>query len=252
MANPSGQDRNFKHWPGYSSGTPEISVLIPCWHGEKTIAGCLDSVEAQIGLPLGVAVEIVVVADGRQQDAWAVEEWIHREGEARRLALTLVKLHENVGAGASRRSGYAYCRGRFLAFLDDDDVWHPRKLEVQWYWHQNNPERIASAHGYGAQTAERDRSFVRLIVGGCSLPTPTVMIRRSLWPYEPEPYRYGEDWLMLAMIARLQPIQGALKQPCMAFEASSTHCLRSILIISSSAQASNGKTSSSLDSGGTW
>jgi glycosyltransferase involved in cell wall biosynthesis len=187
--------------------TPEISVLIPCWHGEQTIAGALDSVEAQSGLPPGLGVEIVVVADGRKEDGRAVEEWIQQRGETRAFALTLVQLASNVGAGAARRIGYASCRGRFLAFLDDDDIWHPHKLAVQWQWHQANPDRIASVLGHGEQPAEQDRSFVRLLLGGCRQPTPVVMIRRSLWPYEPEPFRYGEDWLMLAMIARLQPIK---------------------------------------------
>jgi glycosyltransferase involved in cell wall biosynthesis len=207
MADARGRDQNVKHWPGCSCETPEISVLIPCWHGELTIAGALDSVEAQSGLPPGLGVEIVVVADGRQEDDRAVKEWIQQRGETRAFTLTLVQLVSNIGAGAARRTGYAFCRGRFLAFLDDDDIWHPRKLAVQWQWHQDNPDRIASVHGHGEQPAEQNRSFVRLLLGGCRQPTPVVMIRRSLWPYEPEPFRHGEDWLMLAMIARLQPIK---------------------------------------------
>ena len=207
MTDASREMQSVKHWPGRSDEAPEISVLIPCWHGEQTIAGALDSVEAQTGLPQGFGIEMVVVADGRQEDALAVEEWIHRCGETRRSALTLVQLAFNTGAGSARQFGYDFCRGQFLTFLDDDDIWHPSKLTVQWHWHQGNPDRIASAHGYGDVTSERDRSFVRLLIGGCRLPTPTVMIRRSLWPYEPEPYRYGEDWLSLAMIARLQPIK---------------------------------------------
>lgn len=195
------------HWPGLMGATAvEISVLIPCWHGELTIGGALDSVEAQQGLPDHVGVEVVVVVDGRQEDQQAVCRWIDSKGSSRRWAITMVCLKQNRGAGGARKAGYRHCSGAFLAFLDDDDVWHPRKLALQWGWHQDNPDRIASAHGYDEQTAGRDGSFVRLLVGGCSLPTPTLMIRRSLWPYEPEPYRYGEDWLTLAMIARHQPI----------------------------------------------
>ena len=207
MADASGVIQFVTYLPGRCCEIPEISVLIPCWHGEQTIAGALDSVEVQIGLPHAFGIEIVVVADGRREDAWAVEEWMEKRGESRRFALTLLQLASNVGAGSARRLGYAYCRGKFLAFLDDDDIWHPRKLAVQWGWHQANPDRIASVHGHGEQPSEQDRSFARLLIGGCRQPTPVVMIRRSLWPYEPEPYRYGEDWLMLAMIARLQPIK---------------------------------------------
>jgi len=199
--------QSIKHWSGSSLEDPKISVLIPCWHGEESIFGALDSVEAQIDLPSALAVEIVVVADGRKEDGQAVEEWIQSRGESTRCDLTLLQLERNVGAGASRRLGYAHCKGEFLAFLDDDDLWHPRKLALQWQWHDENQDRIASVHGYGVQQAERETSFARLLLGGFPMATPTLMIRRSLWPYSPEPYRYGEDFLTLAMIARLQPIK---------------------------------------------
>lgn len=194
-------------WPGSSSIGPEISVLIPCWHGELTIAGALDSVEAQRGLPAEIEVEIVVVIDGRLQDRQAVCQWVTRKGCDRRWAITLIQLPRNVGPGYARRLGYRHCIGRFLALLDDDDIWHPKKLMLQWGWLVSNPSRISSSHGYGTEVDEKDVSLIELLIGGCCLPTPTLMIRRSLWPFEPEPYSFAEDWLMLAMIASRQSIR---------------------------------------------
>jgi len=194
-------------WPGLMGAKPvEISVLIPCWHAELTIGGALDSVEAQLGLPEHVGVEVVVVVDGRQEDRQAVIRWIESKGNGRRWAITLVCLKQNRGAGGARKAGYRHCSGVFLAFLDDDDVWHHRKLALQWGWHQANPGQIASGHGYNIIFKGHAVSFRRLLIGRHTLATPTLMIRRALWPYEPEPYRYGEDWLTLAMIARHQPI----------------------------------------------
>ena len=194
-------------WPGLTEATAvEISVLIPCWHAELTIGGALDSVEAQQGLPEHVGVEVVVVVDGRQEDRQAVCCWIESKSSARRWAITMVCLRQNFGAGGARKAGYRHCSGAFLAFLDDDDVWQTRKLALQWGWHQANPERIASGHGYNTIPKGHEVSFTRLLIGGYSLATPTLMIRRALWLYGPEPYRFGEDWLMLAMIASMQPI----------------------------------------------
>lgn len=194
-------------WPGFMGATAvEISVLIPCWHAELTIGGALDSVEAQQGLPEHVGVEVVVVVDGRQEDRQAVCRWIESKGSGRRWSITMVCLQQNCGAGGARKAGYSYCSGAFLALLDDDDAWHPRKLSIQHRWHLENPSNIASAHGYGAYVNGHNVNFLRLIIGGHTLPTSTLMIRRALWPYEPEPYRFGEDWLMLAMIASMQPI----------------------------------------------
>lgn len=196
-----------RRWPGLRGGDAEISVLIPCWHAEQTIRGALNSVEAQQGLPDEVAVEIVVVIDGRPEDQRAVHDWIMEVGERRRWSLTMICLRRNLGPGGARQVGDQYCTGRFLAFLDDDDVWHQDKLAIQWGWHVSHPGRIASSHGYGVSAREQDVKFRRLLIGGYNLATPTLMIRRSLWPWEPEPYRFGEDWLMLAMIASLQPIK---------------------------------------------
>ena len=194
-------------WPGLTEATAvEISVLIPCWHAELTIGGALDSVEAQQGLPEHVAVEVVVVVDGRQEDRQAVYRWIESKGSGRRWAITMVCLRQNCGAGGARKAGYRHCSGAFLALLDDDDVWEPRKLTLQWGWHQANPGRIASGHGYNTIPKGHEVSFTRLLIGGSELATPTLMIRRALWPYEPEPFRFSEDWLMLAMVAKIQPL----------------------------------------------
>ena len=194
-------------WPGLMGATAvEISVLIPCWHAELTIGGALDSVEAQQGLPEHVGVEVVVVVDGRQEDRQAVYRWIESKGSGRRWAITMVCLTQNCGAGGARKAGYRHCSGAFLAFLDDDDVWQPRKLALQWGWHQANPERIASGHGYNTIPKGHEVSFTRLLIGGHRPHNSTVMIRRALWPYEPEPFRFSEDWLMLAMVAKIQPL----------------------------------------------
>lgn len=197
-----------------------ISVLIPCWHVEATIAGALDSVEAQRGLPAAVGLELVLVVDGRPQDEQAIRAWISARGRARRWPLTLVCLERNQGAGRARQIGYGHCRGEFLALLDDDDLWHPRKLALQWCWHQRHPQQIMSGHGYGAAPTRREGSgrpgagqaavgrvtLRQLLVGGRQPALPTLMIRRALWRHAPEGRRHGEDWLMLAMVARQQPI----------------------------------------------
>jgi glycosyltransferase involved in cell wall biosynthesis len=194
-------------WPCLMGATAvEISVLIPCWHAELTIGGALDSVEAQQGLPEHVGIEVVVVVDGRQEDRQAVCRWIESKGSGRRWAITMVCLTQNCGAGAARKAGYSYCSGAFLAFLDDDDVWHPSKLALQWGWHQANPERIASGHGYNTIPKGHEVNFTRLLIGGYRPHNSTVIIRRALWPYEPEPFRFSEDWLMLAMVAKMQPL----------------------------------------------
>ena len=195
------------HWQGIHSHAPEISVLVPCWHGEKTIGAALDSIENQKGLPDQLNIEIVVIADGRKEDGLAIRNWIDNRQSAPRWNVTLLELHKNIGSGGARHTGYSYCKGRFLAFLDDDDVWHPDKIARQWGWHQDNLGQVISAHGYGEVKREANVKLIDLLLGTTPLPTPTLMINMHLWAHKPEPYRYGEDWLMLAMAACWQPIK---------------------------------------------
>jgi glycosyltransferase involved in cell wall biosynthesis len=56
---------------------------------------------------------------------------------------TIVDLAANVGLAGSRNAGIQRSRGRFIAFLDDDDIWLPRKLEVQRKYMDDHPECAA-------------------------------------------------------------------------------------------------------------
>lgn len=198
----------LERWPGRGISGQEIviSVLIPCWHVERTICGALESVESQRGLPAHLGVEIVLVVDGRREDHNTIRTLLAETSQVRRWPITVLRLPQRRGVGAARAAGYLHCRGQYLALLDDDDVWHPDKLATQWHWHQHHPSCIASCHGYQQPVPEQDITLRQWLIGGCTAATPTVMINCSRWPYTPERFCFGEDWLMLAMIAHLQPI----------------------------------------------
>lgn len=199
----------MERWPGcrgISEQEIAISVLIPCWHVERTIHGALESVESQRGLPGNLGVEIVLVVDGRLEDYNNIRALFSETSQDRRWPVTVLRLPQRQGVGAARAAGYSYCQGQYLALLDDDDLWHPDKLAIQWDWHQQHPSCIASCHGYQKPIPECDITLQHWLIGGCTAATPTVMINRSRWPYTPERFCFGEDWLMLAMITHLQPI----------------------------------------------
>ena len=111
-----------------TEATSDISVVIPYYNREQYIDETIQSVLAQTLKPL----EIIIVND------------CSRESARRRLdryagVCTIVDLPVNVSAAATRNEGIRRARGQFIAFLDDDDLWLPDKLEVQRRYMAEHP-----------------------------------------------------------------------------------------------------------------
>ncbi|MDB5108455.1 MAG: glycosyl transferase [Candidatus Binatus sp.] len=96
-----------------------VSVIIPVYNGDQTIAAAIDSVLAQ---DYAGAIEVVAVNDG-STDATATVL------ESYRGRITILA-QANRGRAAARNSGVRASPGEYLAFLDADDVWLPHKLSA--------------------------------------------------------------------------------------------------------------------------
>lgn len=95
-----------------------ISVVLPVWNGERYLDEAIRSVLAQSRLPD----ELVAVDDGSDDGSAAVL--------ARYRSLRVVG-QANSGCAIARNRGVAETSGDAVAFLDQDDVWHPDKLALQ-------------------------------------------------------------------------------------------------------------------------
>ncbi len=98
---------------------PTISVIIPAYNAEATIARTLQSILAQTVLPH----EIIVIDDGsRDRTCQIVQTFVPH--------VKLIK-QPNAGPAAARNHGVRVATGEWIAFLDSDDAWVPEKLETQ-------------------------------------------------------------------------------------------------------------------------
>jgi glycosyltransferase involved in cell wall biosynthesis len=102
-----------------SEHMPSVSVIIPTYNGGKYILDAVNSVLRQTHAPL----EIIVVDDGSREDILQVLSPVSRH-------ITYIR-QDNAGPAAARNRGIRAAKGEFIAFLDDDDLWHPTKLEAQ-------------------------------------------------------------------------------------------------------------------------
>ncbi|MBI5582840.1 MAG: glycosyltransferase [Deltaproteobacteria bacterium] len=108
--------------------SPLISVIIPTYNRAPLVVEAVDSVLAQSCRDF----ELIVIDDGSTDDTEA------------RLALLRGRLHylrqERSGVSAARNRGLALASGEWVAFLDSDDLWLPRKLELQTDFLARHPE----------------------------------------------------------------------------------------------------------------
>lgn len=104
-----------------TSPTPEVSVVIPAYKVAPFIKETLDSVLAQTFTDY----EIIIINDG-SPDTPELESVLGPYFSK----INYLK-QENKGAGAARNAGLQVARGRYVAFLDGDDVWYPSFLVKQ-------------------------------------------------------------------------------------------------------------------------
>jgi len=114
----------------------KISVVIPAYNCEATIAAALDSVFAQTLLPD----EIIVVNDGSTDYTECILDSY--------LPRITVLSQANGGVSKARNRGCQIAQGDVVAFLDSDDLWHPRYLEYQSQQYKNYPEAAAYFTGH--------------------------------------------------------------------------------------------------------
>ncbi len=102
-----------------------VSIIVPVYNVEKYIVETMDCVRKQT-YPHW---ELLLVEDGsRDKGALVIEEYIRRTGDER---IKLIRQPENMGAARARNRGLHEATGRYIAYLDADDLWVPEKLEKE-------------------------------------------------------------------------------------------------------------------------
>ena len=108
---------------------PEISIIIPAYNAESTLIETIESVLQQTFIDF----EILVINDGSQDRTKPLAEAI---SDPRLQVFT----YPNGGVCAARNRGISLAKGKYIAFLDADDLWTRDKLELQWAALQEHPQ----------------------------------------------------------------------------------------------------------------
>lgn len=188
--------------------TLSVSVIIPCYRCAATLTRAVASVVAQSRQPE----QIILVddfSDRETRETMAVlaatygERWIQQ-----------VFLDRNVGAASARNAGWRIATGRYIAFLDADDAWHPNKLALQYDYMVRHPDIGLSGHAFISLGRNAPPEWLlpetpivaQAVTYGSLLlsnrfVTPSVMLRRDLPFRFVDGQRHMEDhmlWMMMS------------------------------------------------------
>ena len=108
---------------------PWVSIIIPTYNRRDFLREAIRSVLEQSFRDF----ELIVVDDGSDD---GTREMIQREFPG----LLTYLYQENQGVSRARNRGLKLAQGEFVAFLDSDDLWLPRKLERQMAFMQSHPK----------------------------------------------------------------------------------------------------------------
>lgn len=184
------------------SGFADVSVVIPCYCCKNTIKRSIESVYNQTLRPA----EIILVEDASNDGTLEYLNFLAKEYSEGWIKV--VSLSVNSGPGTARNEGWNASNQRYVAFLDSDDSWHPQKIEIQFFWMEQNPD-VALTGQMGAVISEAldavkksynmsevvfsEISKFRLLLSN-RFSTPSVLIRRDVQYRFTTGKRFCEDY----------------------------------------------------------
>lgn len=159
---------------------PLVSVIIPTHNRGWIVKEAIDSVLAQDFTDF----ELIVVDDGSTDDTPDILN-LYKE------KIISVR-QENKGVSGARNKGIALATGRWIAFLDSDDLWMPKKLSAQIDFFQSRPdalicqtEEIWIRNGIRVNPKKRHQKYSGMIfersLERCLVSPSAVMIDRNLF-----------------------------------------------------------------------
>ena len=181
---------------------PLVSIITPVYNAERFLSDTIKSVQNQTYKNW----EILLIDDcSKDNSAQIIIEFQKYDNR-----IKYIKLKKNSGASVSRNEGIRNAKGRFIAFVDSDDIWKPEKLEIQIkYMLKENLGFTFTSYRYMKENGELTNKIAKApskinyngllknTIIGCS----TVVIDREIVDYFEMPLvRRGQDtatWLQI-------------------------------------------------------
>ena len=121
-----------------------ISIVTPVYNAAAFIRQTMEMVQAQTYTDW----ELILVDDGSKDESCKrIEDYLKEKPDER---IRLIKKEKNEGAALTRNRGIKEAKGRYIAFLDADDVWLNHKLQRQMeFMEEMDAGFVFSAYEFG-------------------------------------------------------------------------------------------------------
>lgn len=107
-----------------------VSIIMPCYNAERFIQDSINSVLAQSYQNW----ELLISNDNSKDNS----KEIVLANQRRDKRIKFIDSEENVGPALTRNKAISIAKGRYIAFLDSDDMWDNKKLQIQVEWMKSN------------------------------------------------------------------------------------------------------------------
>lgn len=181
-----------------------FSIITPNYNGEKYLKYTIEAVLAQTLDDW----EMLIVDDCSTDNSVEIIE----NYAAKDSRIKLFKHEKNSGAAAARNSALKTARGKYIAFCDGDDIWHPQKLEKQLAFMKENDYAFSFTE-FCIINAENELTkqrvicpkkvnYLNLVTGNPIMCSSVIINREIVGDFEMPPIWSAQDYATWAMIMK--------------------------------------------------
>lgn len=189
-----------------------VSIIIPYYKKKNYIELTLKSILNQKYKNFEV---LIIYDDNDQRDLIFLKTLKKKDNR-----IKLIINNKNIGAGMSRNKGIKFSRGKYVAFIDSDDLWHPNKLKIQLNYMIKN-KTLISHTSYNIIDKDDNKIGLRKakkisykdLLKSCDIGLSTVMIdKKLLEKYSFAKLKTKEDYVLWLKLAKNKNIFFPIKQ----------------------------------------
>ncbi|MEE0450594.1 glycosyltransferase family 2 protein [Peptacetobacter sp.] len=194
---------------------PLVSIITPVYNAERFLEDTIKSVQKQSYKNW----ELVLVDDCSKDSSSEIIEKFQNSDDRIRY----IKLEKNSGAAISRNTGIKNAKGRFIAFVDSDDLWEKTKLEKQIeYMLRENIGFSFTSYRYMRENGEKTtkvakapkkidyEGLLKNTIIGCST---VVLDRKIIGDFEMPLVKRGQDTATWLKILRTEKYAYGIEEP---------------------------------------